>query len=139
MEQLFELLKTLYLIRFYAKDIHYNAKGESFWSDHLLADEVFDGIDDFIDQVNENLFLGFEKSAPKSKDILALVVENMPPMPTDINQAWKNLYNLINDVINIVGTIENQFDIPALNALLESIVDNIQKKRGLIWRRKLSI
>ena len=44
----------------YSKDIHYNAKGSDFWADHLMADEIFGGIDDFIDQVNENLFLGFE-------------------------------------------------------------------------------
>lgn len=139
MEQLFELLKTLYLIRFYSKDIHYNAKGESFWSDHLFADEVFNGIDDFIDQINENLYLGYEKQAPKSKDVLEQVVETMPPIPTDITQCWKNLYGIINDALDVIESIEAEWDMPALNSLLDSIADDLQKKRGLIWRRKLSI
>lgn len=139
MEQLFELLKTLYLIRFYAKDIHYNAKGESFWSDHLLSDEVFNGIDDLTDQINENLYLGYEKKAPRSKDVLEAVADSMPPLPTDITQCWKNLYNLLVDALGIIESIEAEWDMPALNSLLDSIADDLQKKRGLIWRRKLSI
>jgi len=139
MEQLFELLKTLYLIRFYAKDIHYNAKGSCFWSDHLLADEVFNGIDDFTDQINENLYLGFEKPAPKSKDVLASVVQDMPPLPTDISLAWSNLYGVVSNALNIIESIEAEWDMPAINSLLDSIADDLQKKRGLIWRRKLSI
>lgn len=139
MEELFELLKALYLIRFYSKDIHYNVKGSNFWSDHLLADEVFNGIDDFIDQINENLYLGFEKPAPKSKDVLAAVVQDMPPIPTDPTLAWNNLYGIVSNALDIIESIESEWDMPALNSLLDSIADDLQKKRGLIWRRKLSI
>jgi DNA-binding ferritin-like protein len=139
MEQLFELLKTLYLIRFYSKDIHYNAKGPDFWSDHEFADEIFKDIDDNIDDINECLFLGYEKPAPKSKDILMAVVEGLPPIPTDITQAWKNLYNLIANALNVIENIEAEWDMPALNSRLDTIADDLQKKRGLIWRRKLSI
>ena len=139
MEQLFELLKTLYLIRFYAKDIHYNAKGPDFWSDHLFADEIFSGIDDFTDQINENLYLGYENKAPRSKDILEAVADSMPPLPTDITQAWKNLSNLIVNAIQLINDIENQYSDATINSLLDSIADDLQKKKGLIWRRKLSI
>ena len=139
MEQLFDLLKYIYAIRFYSKDIHYNAKGESFWSDHLFADEVFNGIDDFIDQINENLYLGYENKAPRSKDILEAVVGSIPPLPTDITQCWKNLSNLIVNAIQLINDIENEYSDAPISSLLDSIADDLQKKRGLIWRRKLSI
>lgn len=139
MEQLFELLKTLYLIRFYAKDIHYSAKGDSFYGDHLLADRVFDDLDNIIDDINENLYLGFEHNAPTSKEVLKAVEQALPPVPTDIHQAWKNLYALITDGLNIIEAIEADYDMPPLNSLLDTTADLLQKKRGLVWRRKLSI
>lgn len=139
MNELFELLKTLYLIRFYAKDIHYNVKGPNFWSDHEFADEIFKDIDDNIDDINESLFLGYERPAPISKDILMAVVEDLPPISTDIAQCWKNLYNLIVNALDIIESIGSEWDMPALNSRLDTIADDLQKKKGLIWRRKLSI
>lgn len=139
MNDIQRLLVILYSIRFYAKDIHYEAKGASFWSDHLMADEIFDGIDGFIDQINENLFLGYEHPAPHSKDIVALVYDALPPVSTDIGQCWKNLYALIVEGLSRISAIKEEFDDAALNALLDSIADSLQKKKGLVWRRKLSI
>ena len=139
MNDIQRLLVILYSIRFYAKDIHYEARGASFWSDHLMADEIFDGIDGFIDQINENLFLGYEHPAPHSKDVVALVYDALPPVSTDIGQCWKNLYGLIVEGLSRISAIKEEFDEPALSSLLDSIADALQKKRGLIWRRKLSI
>ena len=139
MNDIQRLLVILYSIRFYAKDIHYNAKGASFWSDHLMADEIFDGIDDFIDQINENLFLGTENPSPHSKDVVALVYDALPPVATDITQCWKNLYGLIVEGLARITSIKEEFDDAALNALIDSIADDLAKKKGLIWRRKLSI
>lgn len=139
MNDIQRLLVILYSIRFYAKDIHYEAKGTSFWSDHLMADEIFDGIDDFIDQINENLYLGYGHPAPHSKDVVALIYDALPPVSTDVDQCWKNLYSLIINAQDLIVAIKDEWDEPALNALLDSIADSLQKKRGLIWRRKLSI
>lgn len=139
MNDIQRLLVILYSIRFYAKDIHYNCKGSSFWADHLFADEIFDGIDDFIDQINENLYLGYEIPAPHSKDVVALVYDALPPVSTDITQCWKNLYGLIVEGLNRIANVKEEFEDAALNALLDTIADALQKKKGLLWRRKLSI
>ena len=139
MNDIQRLLVILYSIRFYAKDIHYEAKGSNFWSDHLFADEIFDGIDGFIDQINENLFLGYGHTAPHSKDVVALVYDALPPVSTDNTQNFKNLYNLIINAQDLIASIKEEWDEPALSALLDTIADALQKKRGLIWRRKLSI
>lgn len=139
MNDIQRLLVILYSIRFYAKDIHYEAKGPVFWSDHLLADEIFNGIDDLIDQINENLFLGYGHPAPHSKDIVALVYDALPPVSTDNTQNFKNIDNLVINAQDIIASIKEEWDEPALCSLLDSIADSLQKKRGLIWRRKLSI
>ena len=139
MNDIQRLLVILYSIRFYAKDIHYEAKGSNFWSDHLFADEIFDGIDDFIDQINENLFLGYGHPAPHSKDVVALVYDALPPVSTDNTQNWKNIYNLVINAQDLIASIKDEWDEPALSSLLDGIADALQKKRGLIWRRKLSI
>lgn len=135
MSGLFDLLKLLYCIRFFAKDIHYNAKGEDFYGEHLFSDRIFDGIDGFIDDINENLYLGFEEEAPSSKDILEGVLGRLPSVREDIIQNWQAIYSLITEALEVIYKIEKQFEVPQINSLLDSISDDLQKKKGLIWCR----
>ena len=135
MKDLFNLLKILYCIKFYAKDIHYMANGDNFWSDHEFADKIYDGLDDFIDDINENLYLGFEEDAPKSKDVLEAVVKSMPSIDEDMYKNWESLYAFIIIALENIKTIEDEYDLPQLNSLLDNLADNLQMKKGLIWRR----
>ena len=135
MNKLFNLLKSLYCIRFFAKDIHYAAKGTEFFSDHLLADRVADGLDNFIDDINENLYLGFEEKAPTSAEVLLGVVDSLFVAKDDIKKNWETLYNYIKETEELIYKIEEEYDIPQVNSLLDSIADDLQKKKGLIWRR----
>ncbi|MBO7712510.1 MAG: hypothetical protein J6S85_03020 [Methanobrevibacter sp.] len=137
MNKLFNLLKSLYCIRFFAKDIHYAAKGTEFFSDHLLADRVADGLDNFIDDINENLYLGFEEKAPTSAEVLLGVVDSLFVAKDDIKKNWETLYNYIKETEELIYKIEEEYDIPQVNSLLDSIADDLQKKKGLIWRRIL--
>lgn len=137
MNKLFDLLKLLYCIRFFAKDIHYTAKGDSFYSDHLLADRIIDGLDDFIDDINENLYLGFEEKAPTSAEVLLGVVDSLLVAKDDIKKNWETLYNYIKETEELIYKIEEEYDIPQINSLLDNIADDLQKKKGLIWRRIL--
>lgn len=137
MNKLFNLLKSLYCIRFFAKDIHYAAKGTEFFSDHLLADRVVDGLDDLIDDINENLYLGFEEKAPTSAEVLLGVVDSLFVAKDDIKKNWETLYNYIKETEELIYKIEEEYDIPQVNSLLDSIADDLQKKKGLIWRRIL--
>lgn len=137
MNKLFNLLKSLYCIRFFAKDIHYTAKGTEFFSDHLLADRVIDGLDNFIDDINENLYLGFEEKAPTSAEVLLGVIDSLFVAKDDIKKNWETLYSYIKETEELIYKIEEEYDIPQVNSLLDSIADDLQKKKGLIWRRIL--
>ena len=137
MNNLFDLLKVLYCIKFFAKDIHYAAKGDLFYSDHLLADRVIDGIDDFIDDINENLYLGFEEEAPISKQVIAGVAEDLLLVQDDIKVNWKRLYAYLEEAEELIYKIEEEYKFPQISSLLDNIANDLQKKKGLIWRRIL--
>ena len=135
MKDLFNLLKVIYAIRFYTKDIHYKSVGDNFWADHLMSDRIYDGLDDFIDDINENLYLGFEEETPYSKDILESVVKSIPELDDDMVINWKRLYGMIITALEIINNIEKEYEMPQINSLLDSLVNDLQKKKGLIWRR----
>jgi len=137
MNNLFDLLKVLYCIKFFAKDIHYTAKGDSFYSDHLLADRVIDGLDDFIDDINENLYLGFEEKAPSSKQVIVGVAQDLMLVQDDKKVNWKRLYSYLEEAEELIYKIEEEYKFPQISSLLDNIANDLQKKKGLIWRRIL--
>lgn len=47
-----------------ADDLHYGSSGVGFYSDHLLADRVKDGIDKAIDALKEAYYMGEMKTVP---------------------------------------------------------------------------
>jgi len=135
MNNLFDLLRVLYCIKFFAKDIHYTAKGDSFYSDHLLADRVIDGLDDFIDDINENLYLGFEEKAPSSKQVIVGVAQDLMLVQDDTKVNWKRLYSYLEEAEELIYKIEEEYKFPQISSLLDNIAGDLQKKKGLIWRR----
>lgn len=135
MKDLFNLLKILYCIKFYAKDIHYSAFGDNFWSDHEFADRIYDNLDNYIDDINENLYLGFEEDAPKSKDVLEAVIKSLPSVDEDMEKNWESLYAFLVIALENIKTIGDEYDLPQLNSLLDDLANDLQKKKGLVWRR----
>lgn len=132
---LLDLLRVLWAIKFFAKDIHYTASGNEFYSDHLFADEIANGIEDLIDSINENLYLGYQQTAPTSKEVLERVLSELPEVSFDSNRNWKLMYDLIKKGLQVIESIEADYDMPELNSLMDTIADNLQKSCGLIWRR----
>ena len=135
MEDLFELLKDIYVIRFYSKDIHYNCKSENFWGDHLLADKVFDGLDEFIDQINETIYMGYGHLPPSSKEVLQGTINKIPDIVDDITKCWGFLYKRIESCLDLIADIRDRFDDPALGSLLDGLAEDLRAKKGLVWRR----
>lgn len=63
------IIVYLALLRMYAKDLHYAAKGDNFYAIHLLMDRVSKDLNDFIDQIKENHFMANSLTVPIDKDI----------------------------------------------------------------------
>lgn len=83
MEKINKLIAYLIAIANYAKDIHYSCKGEAFYSKHLLADRIQDGLYDFIDQIKETCLLGNDILPLPSGEYLAMAMNLLPPLEND--------------------------------------------------------
>ena len=123
-----DVLSRLTAIKHYAKDIHYNARGDSFYAVHLLMDRIADDLDGFIDSINEIYYLGAGNLPPQSRDVL-MVAEAYIPSVIDI-QFLKNLISTTLDVLDSVND-ENR----AVNSLLDSISQDLKLKLGLLNRQ----
>lgn len=126
-----DILARLTAIKHYAKDIHYNAKGDSFYAVHLLMDKVVDGLDDFIDSINEVCYLGAGDVPPSSKEVLRLANAVIPIITDEDN--LERLIGLIKSTLLELGNIRDADR--ADNALLDNISQDLKLKLGLIIRQ----
>lgn len=134
---MFQVLCYLIAIQRQAKEIHYHAKGECFWSDHLLADRIYDGIDDLVDEIQENYYLGREGEAPSQKELLVSASEYVKEASGDIKKDFDSLDAIIMACIAQIETIvrEDKELTAGDSDLLGRICSDLQKKHGFIVRR----
>ena len=129
-----DLMARLTVIYHYAKDIHYTARGKEFYSTHLLMDRVADGIQDFLDSINEVCFMGRGLDTPSAKEILTNAIKIYP-------ELWTTMGCLEELGDFITGTLENIYEMEQNNngkymnaeiSLLDDIAKDLQLKAGLI-------
>lgn len=126
-----QILARLTAIKGFAKDIHYTADGESFYGIHILMDRVVDGLDDFIDSINEIVYMGKGLEPPASREVLKYATAYIPVI-SDNKGSLSLLDKLIIetiDEINSYGTEDR-----AENSLLDSIAQDLRLKHGLVYR-----
>lgn len=128
------LIELLEAIKNYAKDIHYHAHGESFYGIHLLMDRVYDGLDDKIDQIKEVCYLGAIEEVPPSKDIIRVAAAYIPDITEDNKANIGRLSDLIARTLDEIARLKG--DSAAKDAVLDAVAEDIQLKRGLLWRCK---
>ena len=128
MNKIDTLIAYLFAIQAFAKDIHYSASGEAFYSKHLLADEIYKGIDEQIDALIETCILPC--TLPKHiSEYWEEAQELFPPGKVDFH----SLYDLLSRAIyefNNVGLEEN-----SASSLIGDIAKDLQRKLGLITRQ----
>lgn len=126
-----DILARLTAIKHYAKDIHYNAKGKEFYAVHLLMDRVVDGLDDFIDSINEVCYLGAGDVPPSSREVLRIAGAVIPVI-TDSG----NLERLIGLIKQTLAELEGiKYSDRADDSLLDSIAQDLKLKLGLLNRQ----
>ena len=119
-----------------AKDIHYHAKGSEFWSDHLFADKIYDGLEDFMDEIQEGYFMGEELATIPQKKLYERACKLMPEGDFDVYPLFVILDDLLMRGIALATDISNASDITAADSdLLGRICADLQAKHGLLYRR----
>jgi len=133
MENVNKLICALIALQNFCKDIHYNSKGDAFYSKHLLADRVQDNISDYIDRIKEVSILGNDKETLPSSEYLQKASYLIP----EIRKADKeNFTELASLLINILALIENIKPTTAgENNLYGAIAEDLQNSLGLINRQ----
>lgn len=131
MEQFNLLISLLIAISNYAKDIHYNVKGRAFYSKHLFADVILDGIDEVIDDIRENILLGNGVEPLHSSKYLRAAAELVPPIVPDDRTNFVMMKGLVERVRGMIKGM----DAPSrgANSLLDSIGEHMDKMAGLLF------
>lgn len=125
MEKINILIAHLMAIANNAKDIHYNCGGDNFYGNHLFADRIHDGIDDFIDNIKETILLGHSIKPLHSSEYFNMAIKYIPA-----SHDFKGIKNLI---LNTLDIIENIKDVSrGDNNILDDIAVKLQNDLGLI-------
>ena len=103
-----DILVLLLAIQMVSKDIHYKAKGESFYSDHLLADDIQKDIDGFRDESNEGYYMGKGEDAPLSFVVLSETIKYLPEVYSNLDDAFGLLSKLIDLTLEKIDEISEQ-------------------------------
>lgn len=128
MNKIDTLIAYLFAIQAFAKDIHYSASGEAFYSKHLLADEIYKGIDEQIDALIETCILPY--NTPMQIDEYWKQARVITPSVI----TFEEMRTLLKDAIGYLDKEQGSFEI-ATQALLDSIAQDLQRKLGLITRQ----
>lgn len=133
MENINKLICYLLAIANFAKDIHYSCKGEAFYSKHLLADRIQEGLYDFIDSIKEICLLGNDILPSPSGEYLAMTMNLLPLVETDDRKNFQNMQKLLIDCLVQMQEMLQDKDTPRAEvSLIDGIAQDLQQKLGLV-------
>lgn len=109
-------------ISHYAKDIHYNCKGDNFYGNHLFADRIHDNLDEYIDQLKEICLLGHKISPLHSSEYMSRAAELVPG-----GADFRLMRDLMIDTLAIIEHITNvsRGDENLIGAIAQDLQNNI--------------
>lgn len=119
------LICYLLAIANYAKDIHYNCGGASFYGQHLLADRFVDDLYDYIDQLKEICLLGHGIKPLHSNEYLRRGADLIPEA-VEFSFIKSLMLQCLQDIENIGGISKGDEN------LLGAIAQDLQNNVGLI-------
>ena len=130
MEEINKLIEYLIAIQNFCKDLHYNCKGEAFYSKHLLADRIQENISEYIDQIKEIFFLAGDKEPLPSGEYLSRATSLIPQIANEDKANFESMQNLL------VITLQHIEGLDDLTKGEENLVGNIaqdlQNSLGLV-------
>lgn len=116
------LIIYLLAIANYAKDIHYNCGGTSFYGQHLFADRFIENLYEYIDQLKEICLLGHSLKPLHSSEYLLNASQVIPE-----GAEFKNMFQLMMQCLSTIETIENisKGDENLIGAIAQDIQNNV--------------
>lgn len=136
MDNVNKLICYLLAIANFAKDIHYTCHGDVFYGKHLLADRIYNGLYDYIDQLKEICLLGNDILPLPSGEYLARAMNLLPAVDTSDKKNFQSMQKLLIDCL--VLTQEMLTDNNTARgevSLVDAISQDLQQKLGLVNRQ----
>lgn len=133
MDHINNLICSLIALQNFCKDIHYTAKGDAFYSKHLLVDRVQDNISDYIDRIKEICILGNDEKTLPSGEYLSRATSLIPELENNDKQNFGSLQNLIVNILTLIQSIEPTTK--GEDNLYGAIAEDLQNSLGLINRQ----
>lgn len=136
MDYVNQLICYLLAIANYAKDIHYTSSGDAFYSKHLLADRIQDGLYDFIDGIKETCLLGNEIEPLPSGEYLSRATSLIPKITQDDKKNFEEMQKLLVNCLVLMQEMLKETDTPRAEvSLVDGIAQDLQGKLGLVNRQ----
>lgn len=133
MENINKIICYLTAIANFAKDIHYTVHGEAFYSKHLLADRIYDGLYEFTDQIKETCLLGNDILPLPSGEYLARAMNLLPQVTDDDRSNFQSMQKLLIDCLVLMQEMLQEKDTPRAEvSLVDGIAQDLQQKLGLV-------
>lgn len=132
MESINKLIEYLIAIQNFAKDIHYNSKGDAFYSKHLLVDRVGENISDYIDSIKELFFLAADKEPLPSGEYLSRATSLIPEISGKDKEDFQSLQKLLVDALQHIEKLKDLTK--GEENLIGAVAENLQTSLGLVNR-----
>ena len=134
MDNVNKLICYLLAIANFAKDIHYTCHGDVFYGKHLLADRIYNGLYDYIDQLKEICLLGNDILPLPSGEYLARAMNLLPAVDkNDDKQNFKAMQKLLIDCLVLMQEMLQEKNTPRAEiSLVDGIAQDLQQKLGLV-------
>jgi DNA-binding ferritin-like protein len=133
MDKINNLICSLIALQNFCKDIHYNAKGDAFYSKHLLADRIQNNISDYIDSIKEVCVLGNDEETLPSGEYLSRATSLIPELESNDKKNFESLQNLIVNILTLIQSIEPSTK--GEDNLYGAIAEDLQNSLGLLNRQ----
>ena len=132
MEKINNLICFLIALQNFCKDIHYNSKGDAFYSKHLLVDRVQENIGDYIDKIKEVCILGNDEETLPSGEYLSRATSLIPEVRNSDKENFKELEQLLVSILTLIETLNGT---KGEENLYGAIAEDLQNSLGLINRQ----
>lgn len=130
MEEINKLIEYLIAIQNFSKDLHYNSKGDAFYSKHLLADRIQENISEYIDQIKEVFFLAGDKEPLPSGEYLSRATSLIPQIANEDKANFESMQNLLVVTLQHIEGLEDLTK--GEENLVGAIAQDLQNSLGLI-------
>lgn len=134
MDKINRLICLLIAIAESAKAVHYSVKGEAAYSKHLLADRIYNGLYDFIDNLKETFFLAGNEPLLSAKEYLNIAADFTIKLTDDDKENFISLQKLIIQTLELIEGIDNTLT-RGEQSLVDGIAQDLQQKLGLVNRQ----